>query len=156
MDDEAQLAGHARVLADGVDVALEGWVLRCVRRGCAGAGIEPDPTTLAAAARAGVACREQVAPAVRRLLGTDIDQQSSTPLTLLRAAVRYPTEVLLAAGVRPVERDEFAVSAFPDDVFALAPASFGDVDKSLVEPGLVWGAAKAHVHLARRRAEGRS
>ena len=31
----------------------------------------------------------------------------------------------------------------------------GDLDPALHEPGLRWGAAKAHVVLARRRAEGR-
>jgi hypothetical protein len=40
-------------------------------------------------------------------------------------------------------------------VYDLTPASFADVDPALHEPGLVWGAAKAHVHLARRRREGR-
>ena len=37
---------------------------------------------------------------------------------------------------------------FPDDVYDLSPATFADVDPALHEPGLVWGAAKAHVHLA--------
>ncbi len=43
---------------------------------------------------------------------------------------------------------------FPDDDYDLTPASFGDLDPALHEPGLVWGAAKAHVFLARRRAAG--
>ena len=51
-------------------------------------------------------------------------------------------------------RDEVAVRQFPDDVYDLVPASFAEVDPELHEPGLVWGAAKAHVHLARRRSEG--
>jgi hypothetical protein len=84
-----------------------------------------------------------------------VDQQATGPLALLREAVRYPTAVLADAGVPPVVRDEFAVRAFPDDAYGLAPAAFADVDPSLHEPGLVWGAAKAHVVLARRRAEGR-
>jgi putative CocE/NonD family hydrolase len=46
------------------------------------------------------------------------------------------------------------VHSFPDDAYDLGPASFADIDPSLHEPGLMWGAAKAHVHLARRRAEG--
>jgi hypothetical protein len=75
---------------------------------------------------------------------------------LLRAAVRIPTGVLAAAGVAPVDRDDFARRNFPDDPYDLTPASFADVDESLREPGLVWGAAKAHVHLARRRDEGRT
>ena len=46
-------------------------------------------------------------------------------------------------------------ASFPDDPYDLTPGSFADVDPSLHEPGLVWGAAKAHVVLARRRREGR-
>jgi hypothetical protein len=51
-----------------------------------------------------------------------------------------------------VPRDEFSVRSFPDDAYDLSPASFADVDPALHEPGLAWGAAKAYVHLARRRA----
>ena len=40
---------------------------------------------------------------------------------------------------------------FPDDDYDLSPATFADIDESLHEPGLVWGAAKAHVVLTRRR-----
>ena len=67
---------------------------------------------------------------------------------MLRTLVRYPTDVLRSAGARPVTRDEFAVRNFRDDVYDLSPATFADVDPALHEPGLVWGAAKAHVHLA--------
>ncbi|MEO7555966.1 MAG: hypothetical protein ABIV94_05100, partial [Acidimicrobiales bacterium] len=74
---------------------------------------------------------------------------------LLRRAVRYPTAVLAAAGVPPVVRDAFAERAFPDDDYGLTPATFADVDPALHEPGLAWGAAKAHVHLSRRRTEAR-
>ena len=84
-----------------------------------------------------------------------MDEQRTGPLAVIRTAVRYPTEVLAAAGVGPVQRDEFAERSFPDDVYDLAPASFADLDPALHEPGLVWGAAKAHVVLARRRAEGK-
>jgi hypothetical protein len=50
-----------------------------------------------------------------------------------------------------VARDEFQIRNFPDDDYDLTPAAFADVDPAHHEPGLVWGAAKAHVHLARRR-----
>jgi hypothetical protein len=59
--------------------------------------------------------------------------------------------VLVEAGVAPVRRDPHAERLFPDDVYDLAPAAFADLDPSVHEPGLVWGAAKAHVVLARRR-----
>ena len=67
----------------------------------------------------------------------------------------HATDVLASAGARPVARDEFSARHFPDDVYDLTPASFADVDPALHEPGLVWGAAKAHVHLTRRCREGR-
>ncbi|MGH9207304.1 MAG: hypothetical protein ACRD1G_12200, partial [Acidimicrobiales bacterium] len=74
---------------------------------------------------------------------------SSTPLSLLRLAVRYPTEVLRRAGVPPVERDPFTESRFPSDDYDLTPASLGQIDPVLAEIGLTWGAAKAMSH--RRR-----
>jgi hypothetical protein len=57
--------------------------------------------------------------------------------------------------VPPVGRDPDAVRRFPDDDYDLTPAAFVALDPALHEPGLRWGAAKAHVFLARRRAEGR-
>jgi len=69
--------------------------------------------------------------------------------------VVHPTAVLAAAGVPTVRRDRVAERLLPDDVYDLAPAAFADVAPELHEPGLVWGAAKAHVVLARRRREGR-
>jgi hypothetical protein len=94
-------------------------------------------------------------PEVRTVLLTDVDQQRVNPLALLRGAVRFPTAVLDELHVGPAERDEFARRNFPDDRYDLTPASFRAVDPTLHEPGLVWGAAKAHVVLQRRRAEGR-
>jgi hypothetical protein len=91
---------------------------------------------------------------VRLVLEADIDDQRTNPLAVLRRAVRYPTDVLRAAGVPEVVRDAFAEAHEPDDVYDLSPASFADIDPALHEPGLVWGAAKAHVHLHRRREDG--
>jgi len=39
----------------------------------------------------------------------------------------------------------------PDDVYDLTPAHFGDVDESLVDLGLLWGAMRAWEH---KRAHG--
>jgi hypothetical protein len=88
---------------------------------------------------------------VRALLALDVDEQRVNPLDVVRRAVSYPTMVLRAAGMPEVVRDEFAARTFPDDVYDLAPASFAEVDQSLYEPGVEWGAAKAHAHLSRRR-----
>jgi len=80
-----------------------------------------------------------VAASIRELAGR-------TPLQVLREAVRFPTAVLQAAGVPPVERDGFAEDRFPDDVYNLMPASFADVSPELGELALVWGAARAMEH----------
>ncbi len=136
---------HATALADAIVAALPGWVERCV------AARLPSPNREAAAAaeEAGRRAAIEVAHEVRALLAADIDEQRTTPLALLRGAVRYPTEVLEAAGVAPVDRDPVQVRLFPDDLYDLAPANFADVDPALAEPGMVWGAAKALAH--RRR-----
>lgn len=149
--DEQRFVDYSGQLADQIESVLSGWVERSVRNRVEASGRTFDAELAASAVAAGERCREEIAPQVRALLVTDLDEQRSTPLSILRAATSYATEVLLAAGVAPVQRDEFQARAFPSDVYALSPASFSDVDEALGEPGLVWGAAKAHVHLARRR-----
>lgn len=86
------------------------------------------------------------------LLVLDVDAQTTNPLSVLRWGVRYPTELLAAHAVPPVRRDDFAVRAFPSDVYGLSPATWADIDESLQEPGLIWGAWKAKTVLDRRRA----
>jgi hypothetical protein len=154
--DAAALAGHAAALADAVVVALPGWAERTVRdRYVAWRGDEA-PATLARAARAaGEAVVLEVEGPLRALLEQDVDEQRTNPLAVVRRAVPTLTAVLRDAGVPPVERDAHAVRLFPDDDYDLVPASFADLDPAVHEPGLVWGAAKAHVVLRRRRAEGR-
>ncbi len=152
--DAAALAGYAAALGDAVDAAIAGWVERSVAR-VLDAQRLTAPDAPAAAAAAGVEARREGATRVRALLATDIDDQRGNPLAVLRTLVRYPTAVLRAAGARPVDRDDFAIRAFPDDLYDLSPATFADIDPALHEPALLWGAAKAHVHLARRRREGR-
>ena len=153
--DAAALARYAEALATAVDSVLEGWVQRCVRRVLAAQGIPEDGDVARAVDEAAAAARAEGMPRLRALLATDVDEQRANPLAVLRSLVRHPTAVLRAAGARPVPRDEFQVRAFPDDIYDLAPATFSDVDPALHDPGLEWGAAKAHVHLARRRREGK-
>lgn len=150
-DPDAALAGYAAALADAVDDALPRWVDRCVRSVAAGQGLELSDDVERRIAAAATAARADGAARLRGLLATDIDAQAGSPLAILRSLVRYPTEVLQTAGAQPVARDEFQVRAFPSDIYDLSPASFADVDPALHEPGLAWGAAKAYVHLSRRR-----
>ena len=138
-------------LVAAVELALPGWVQRCVRQRlvewAGGAGAEP----MAEAEEAGERAKAEAGSELRRLLAADVDEQWTNPLTILRRAVRYPTEVLRRAGVPPVVRDAYDERHFPDDDYGLTPLSFADVDPSLHEPGLAWGASKAMAHLARHR-----
>ena len=154
-DDAAALARYAAALGDGIEAAIPGWVARSVAATLAAQRLDPPPGLAAEVDAAAAAATADGAPRVRALLATDVDAQGTNPLAVLRSLVRYPTAVLRAAGARPVARDEFRERSFPDDVYDLVPAAFRDVDESLHEPGIVWGAAKAHVHLARRRREGK-
>lgn len=152
MDAMDMIDEHARALADAVDAVLPGWVERSVATVMARVGRPVEEDVLDDAREAGRRAAEEVGPVMRSLLGTDIDRQGSTPLTLLRDAVRYPTEVLERAGVEPpAPRDGTRERLFPGDVYDLAPATFADVDPDLAAPGLAWGAAKAYEHLRRHK-----
>jgi len=153
--DMARLADCAAELAAAVEAALPGWVERVVaERWSAWRGESVPEGVATAARRAGEAARSEVGSEVRALLSADVDQQRTNPLALLRAAVVHPARVLEEAGVPAVVRDEGAQRLFPADVYDLTPGSFSDIDPTLHEPGLVWGAAKAHVILRRRRGAG--
>jgi hypothetical protein len=154
-EDAAALAAVAGALADAVEAALPGWVERSVARLAVAYAGSLDDGVRDAAVAAGQRAGSEVGAQVRALLDTDVDEHRTNPLSLLRSAVRYPTEVLVDAGVPPVVRADFEAHAFPEDVYGLAPATWSDVDPGLQEPGIVWGAAKAHVVLARRRQEGK-
>lgn len=154
--DAEALAVYAAALADGVDATLPSWVVTSVRaRHDQLTGRAAPAEVVDAAIAAGGAAADDVGRRVRALLDRDVDDQPTGPLALLREAVRYPTEVLAGAGVTPPTRDESARRLHPDDLYDLAPAAFADIDRALHEPGITWGAAKAHVVLARRRREGR-
>jgi len=116
------------------------------------AGAVPDAVG-AAARSAGHRAQADVGPRIRSLLCADIDEQTTTPLAILRSvAVRYPTKVLRDAGVPPVQRDEFVEEVFPDDAYDLAPATFTDLDPDLGDVAIAWGAAKAFEHKHRHSA----
>ena len=145
---DAESLDYGADLVACVDRVLAGWIVRSVER------FRPDLGRQAAeAAELG---RSEIGRRLDALVNQDVDQQRSNPLAILRDAVRYPTQVLAEAGVAPVVRESFAVTAFPDDVYDLSPATWSDIDPSLQEPGITWGAWKAHEFLRRRRAEGKN
>ncbi len=148
--DESRLASYAEALADGVEGALPQWVSSSVASRLAPEEFAARQTEIE---QAGQAAAADVGPKVRELLRLDIDEQWTNPLTLVRSAILYPTQVLASAGATEAARDEHAKRFLPDDVFDLAPTSFADLGPQLHDLGVTWGAAKAHVHLQRRRRE---
>ncbi len=150
--DAAKLRQYATDLADAAVAALPGWVERAVAARYEAWAGQPVPEAVReAASAAGHRAQADVEPRLRDLLATDVDAQRTNPLTILRGAVGHPSRVLAAAGVPAVERDADAQRLFPDDAYDLGPAAFADLHPSVHEAGLLWGAAKAYVILARRR-----
>lgn len=141
MDDAAarELSEHGAALVDAVTAAMPDWVRRCVARFA--------PTL--DADLAGRAAAADVGPRLRALLTADVDEQRGNPLSIVRDAVRYPTAVLRDAGIAAPTRSRFDVEHFPDDPYGLVPMTWRDVDESLHEPGIVWGAHKARAHRLR-------
>lgn len=148
--DERLLAEYGRSLADGIERALPAWVAAAVALRLPPAERADHQDAIVAAGQAAAA---DVGGRVRELLALDIDEQWTNPLSLLRSAIRYPNEILRAAGVAEVGRDAQATRFQPDDVYDIAPASFADLAPELHDLGISWGAAKAHVHLRRRHRE---
>jgi hypothetical protein len=145
-------AGDAIVA--GVERELPGWVERSVTRILDAWGrTSPDERARAErdAAVAGRDTTARVTEELRALFALDPEEQRSTPLEIVRHAYREPTAVLAAAGIPPVERDEFAERAWPDDTYGLVVHGLGELgDQELAPLQLAWGMAKAKVVRARR------
>ncbi len=141
--DELALAGYAATLHDAISAAIQPWVVGLIFARAPELVIDAPATAEAVAASA--------LPRLEALLEADIDDQRTTPLQVLRTSIGPITELLTSAGVAPPARDAPAQRIDPDDVYDLGPASFADLGEAVGDAGLTWGAAKAHVHLARRR-----
>lgn len=141
---------YAQALYESVTGAVPGWIERSIFRAFAEANTHPSTDAETAAAAAGLQAQAEVARELKTLLEADIDEQPTTPLSIVRGAVHHATAVLEEAGIPIAARDETQRRLFPDDVYDLSPAALGDVDPHLTEPGLVWGAHKAMAHLQRR------
>jgi hypothetical protein len=143
---------QGRTLAAAIDAAIPGWVQRCVDSRYRASFGPPPSDVLAAARAAGDAARDDIGPRVTALLEADVDDQWTTPLAIVRDAVRYPTRVLSEARVPPVQRDRFEEERFPDDVYNLSPASFSELGPDVSGRAIAWGAAKAWAHRQRHGA----
>jgi hypothetical protein len=137
----------------GVERELPGWVERSVTRILDAWGRTlPDARADAerAAIEAGRSATARVVAELRALFALDPDEQRSTPLEIVRHAYREPNAVLATTGIPPVERDDFAARAWPDDTYGLVVHGLGDLgDGDLAPLQMAWGFAKAKVLRAR-------
>ena len=116
----------------------------CGRRGLDPDSIEPD-LELVARDAADTALTD-----LADLLATDVDEQRTTPLSLLRASTA-PISEFVHRHAPAGAADSGAGRGGHDPA---GPATWSDVDPALHVPGLTWGAWKAMTVLARRRDEG--
>jgi hypothetical protein len=144
--------GAARLIA-GVHAGGRMWVEGAVARIVDAWGVLDEPArseVSAAASAAGARAAARVEDELRVLFALDPGAQRATPLEVIRSLRREATEVLRAAGVPEVVRDEYEVRAFPDDVYGIVlrtPAELGDDE--LGGALLAWGLGKAKVLRAR-------
>jgi hypothetical protein len=144
-DDAVNVIAFAQIgasLADQAIAAIPAWVQQCVRRFID----DPDDGEVRHATELALSA---IDTPLRNLLAADIDQQRGTPLNVIRQAVEFPTAVLAAHNIEPVERDPFAERSFPADLYDLSPGSWSDIDPSLADIGLRWSVAKAFLHRQR-------
>lgn len=142
---------HAQHLLDTLARVLPAWLEGCVVESAVRIdGACPEPLRRDAAEMS-ARCSPIVIEEMGELLATDVERQRTNPLSIVRSAVRWPTGLLVGAGLAPVRRDEFAVRTFPGDLYGLCPATWAEIDESLREPGLIWGVWKARTVLERHR-----
>jgi len=152
--DDLDIATVATELLAAAVEATPEWVRRCVDHVAREQALLTADLPEAAVADAGVRAQDFVETRLGALLALDIDRQRTTPLSIFRDAVRFPVEALHAMGAAPVHRGDVSRWAFPNDPFGITPGNLSDIGDEVHHAGIVWGAAKAGLHLERRRADG--
>jgi hypothetical protein len=143
------MAEGAERIVDGVDRLAAAWVVGAVTRIVDAWGrLTPEvrAATIDAARVAGEAARTRVVDELRALFALDVADQRTTPLAVVRTLQREATDVLRAADIPAVERDEFDSRAFPDDMYGIVPLSIAELgDDELGGALLAWGLGKTGV-----------
>ncbi|MFW2380962.1 MAG: hypothetical protein ACN4GZ_04315 [Acidimicrobiales bacterium] len=142
----AVLVEHTVALRDAMVKLVPQWVENVV---LARAPAPDAANTRDAVGRLQTEARNVTIPNLTSLFDTDIDEQPSSPLEIVRTLVPSITQELHKLHAPTVPRDQHRMEMLADDAYAVTPATFSDIDESLHPLGLAWGAAKAHVHLRR-------
>ena len=151
-DPEERLRATADALVRGVAEAVPDWSVRTAAVLLSAWGQldqRRQRDVLEQVRKAGEQAAGRVAAELAELLALDPEKQRATPLEIIRTAVAEPTEVLAAAGMPEVVRDEFDERSWPEDRFGLVPRTLRDLDPDLAAVHFAWGVAKAAVLRAR-------
>jgi len=148
--DQSVFDEKAEALVVAVDAGYKPWLSHLVNEQLGGRVI--DDLANERLSQAIEISHLEVVTRLRELLQTDVDDQWTNPLSILRSSITNPTGVLLGLGIPPVSRDPHTISIVPDDHYDLGPAAFADLGPEVHSAGLAWGAAKAYMHLQRRKA----
>lgn len=152
---EDNMSPYAKRLFDVIVAAIPVWVDDSVRKIVRRHLVVVNDDVAASIVLAGKEAQLFVSQRLLSLLTTDVDQQSSNPLQILRDSACFPTQVLLDAAIPAPKRDHFDEQINPDDVFGLGPYTWRDLGEDVHDAGIEWGAWKAATVLSRRRAEGK-
>lgn len=142
-------------LHDAVVASVPRWIERITLLACEGQSIDRREAVKAVLSNVKTDTQAFVQDQLGVLLSTDVDQQRTNPLEVLRVSTRFATAALRDAGVPTPARDEFQQRLDPDDEYLLGPMSWIDLGEDVHEAGIEWGAWKAATVLTRRRAEGK-
>jgi hypothetical protein len=141
------MADGARAILDGVERLGPRWVVTAVTHIVDAWGELQDTArvkVLEDARSAGESAATRVAGELRTLFAQAPEAQRTTPLALVRTLRFEATAVLRAAGIPEVERDQYEIRAFPDDIYGIVPKAITDLgDEDLGGALLAWGIGKA-------------
>jgi len=148
--DDVQLDEAPATLLTAARRVVPTWLRRLATQAYVRGG--GDPAVVAAELDRTVdAAADAALQRLAELLATDVDHQRTTPLSVFRDATVPVADLLRVHDVPPPAANP--ASPATDD-YQLQPATWADIDPTLHEPGLTWGAWKAMTVLARRRDEG--
>lgn len=142
-DEEEKFTQYGQGLYDAISKAIRPWlnhqVLNRVK-------VLDDEM-----ARAIEICAAQVEESIADLAAADVDAPLSGPLERIRQGVEPLNAMLDQRGVDPPLRNAMDQQMRPGDRHELGPMTFRDLGDAVHDAGISWGAAKAHLHLQRRR-----
>jgi hypothetical protein len=144
-NDEAKFFEHGERLHQAITGAIRPWLNAVIESRV------PDTAISAQLAETLDGISTAVDRSIAELINADVQEPLSGPLERIRREVEPLNDALDHLGVPAPQRDAVDVQMRPADRHALGPMTFRDLGENVHEAGITWGAAKAHLHLQRRR-----